>query len=242
MTGEKRVVRVRVTNIPELLQAQLQRTALLPEAIGECLAKRTAKRWQGIGWERCQCARGADLGDQGNGRAPGRRGSRPPAARFGDERRDVGTKSGDLAQQIRRLDRVRTLAAEDVEREGTYPLMGCRELSGQARMYIRGGEQFADQGDRDNSYHDRGASVDASPEDVLRRVDLRHSDQGNCVAGQDGAVGPVAVQKSTGVDAEPEPAREADHEEAATLWEQPSDHKRRDNPDDGGEDPVGGLL
>src|SRR5258708_26513537 len=71
MTGETRVVRVRVTNIRELLQ----RMALLPEAIGEGLAKGPAKRWQGIGWERRQCARGADLGDQRNGRAPGRRGS-----------------------------------------------------------------------------------------------------------------------------------------------------------------------
>ncbi len=53
------------------------------------------------------------------------------------------------------------------------------------------------------------APVDASQEDVLRRVDLRHSDQGDRIAGQDGAVGPpVAVQKSTGVDGDPEPARE----------------------------------
>jgi hypothetical protein len=92
-------------------------------------------------------------------------------------------------------------------------------------MDVRGGEQFADQGERGNSYHDRRAPIDASRENVLRRVDLRHGDQGNCIAGQDGAVGPVAVQKSTGVDAEPEPAREADHEEAATLCEQPSDHE-----------------
>src|SRR5258708_416163 len=108
MTGEKRVVRVGVTR--ELLQAQLQRTALLPETIPYGLANRPAKRWQGIGWERCQCARGADLGDQRHSRAPGRRASRPPAACFGEERRHVGMKSGDLAQQIRRLDRVRTLA------------------------------------------------------------------------------------------------------------------------------------
>src|SRR5260370_32557150 len=99
MTGEKRIVRLRVTNIRELLQAQLQRTALLPEAVGKGLAKRPAKIWQSLGRERCQRARGADLGDQRNGGAPGRRGSRPSAARFGDERRDVGTKSGDLAQQ-----------------------------------------------------------------------------------------------------------------------------------------------
>src|SRR5712672_4721640 len=221
MTGEKRVVRVRVTNIRELLQ----RMALLPEAIGEGLAKGPAKRWQGIGWERRQCARGADLGDQGNGRAPGRRGSRSPAARFGDERRDIGTKSGDLAQQVRRLDRVRSLDAEDGEREGTYPPMGCNELVGQARMVVRGGEQFADQGERGNSHHDRRAPIDASRENVLWRVDLRHSDQGNCIAGQDGAIGPVAVQKSTRVDAEPKPACEADYEEAATLCEQPSDHE-----------------
>src|SRR6266853_6470669 len=115
MTGEKRVVWVGVTDIRVLLQAKLQRAALFAEAIGEGLAKRPAQRWQGIGWERRQCARGADLGDQRNGRAPGRRGSRSPAARFGDERRDIGTKSGDLAQQVRRLDRVRSLAAEDGE-------------------------------------------------------------------------------------------------------------------------------
>src|SRR5260370_30703733 len=126
MTGEKRVVRICVTNIRELLQ----RTAPLPEGSGEGLAKRPAKRWQRSGGERCQCARGADLGDQRHGRAPGRRGSRPSAARFGEERRDVGMKSGDLVQQIRRLDRVRTLAAEDGEREGTYPPMGCNELVG----------------------------------------------------------------------------------------------------------------
>ena len=44
MTGEKRVVRVGVTDIRVLLQAKLQRTTLVPEAIGEGLAKRPAKR------------------------------------------------------------------------------------------------------------------------------------------------------------------------------------------------------
>src|SRR5258708_32242728 len=95
MTGEKRVVRVRVTNIRELLQ----RMALLPEAIGEGLAKGPAKRWQGIGWERAQSARGADLGDQRNRRAPGLRGSRPPAARFGGARPGLGAERGELAHQ-----------------------------------------------------------------------------------------------------------------------------------------------
>src|SRR3977135_4008015 len=128
MTGEKPVVRVVIANIRGLPQAKLQGTALLLEG----LAKRLAKRWQGRGGERGQCARGADLSDQRHGSAPGCRASRPSAARFGDERRDVGMKSGDLAQQIRRLDRLRTLAAEDGEREGTYPPMGLRELAGQA--------------------------------------------------------------------------------------------------------------
>src|SRR5258708_16072221 len=89
MTGEKRVVRVRVTNMRELLQ----RMPLLPEAIGEGLAKGPAKRWPGIGWERRQCARGADLGDQRNRRAPARRGSRSPAARFGDKRVHISTNN-----------------------------------------------------------------------------------------------------------------------------------------------------
>src|ERR1700730_9010524 len=128
-------------------------------------------------------------------------------------------KSGDLAQQIRRLDRVRTLAPEDGERKGTYPLMDCNELMGQARMYVRGGEQFTDQGDRSNAHHDRRAAVDASRENVLRRIDLRHSDQGNRRAGQDGAVGPVAAKKPADVNADPEPAREADQEEPGCLWE-----------------------
>src|SRR6266436_8596876 len=120
MTGEKRVVRVGVTDIRVLLQAKLQRTTLVPEAICEGLAKPPAKRWQGVGRTRCQCAGGADFRDQCHRRAPSRRGSRPSTARFGDQRRDVGMKRGDLAQQIRRMDRVRTLAAEDGEREGTY--------------------------------------------------------------------------------------------------------------------------
>src|SRR6202040_881988 len=131
---EKRVVRVGIVNIRVLLQAKLQGTALLAEGIG----KRSAKRWQGPSWERCQCARGANLGDQRHGGAPGCRASRPSAPRFGDERRDVGMKSGALAQQIRRLDRVRALAAEDGEREDTDPLMRCRELAGQTRMDVRG--------------------------------------------------------------------------------------------------------
>jgi len=49
MTGEKRVVRVGVTDIRVLLQAQLQRTTLVPETIGEGFVKRPAKSWQGIG-------------------------------------------------------------------------------------------------------------------------------------------------------------------------------------------------
>ena len=32
------------------------------------------------------------------------------------------------------------------------------------------------------------------------------------------------------------------HEQLALLCEQPGDHKRRDHPDDGAEDPVDGLL
>src|SRR6267378_2836306 len=151
-------------------------------------------------------------------------------------------KSGDLVQQTSRLDRVRTFAAEDGKREGAYTLMGCNELAGQARMDVRGGEHVTDQRERGNSYHDRRAAVDASRENILRRVDLRHSDQGHRIAGQDGAIGPVAVQKSTDVDAEPKPAREADQEEVASLRKQPSDHKRGDDPSDGGEDPVDGLL
>jgi hypothetical protein len=35
------------------------------------------------------------------------------------------------------LDRVRSLAAEDGEREGAYALMGGRELAGQTRVDIR---------------------------------------------------------------------------------------------------------
>jgi hypothetical protein len=115
VTDEKRVVRVGIADIRVLLQAKLQGSALLPEGIGpEDIGKRPAKRRQGRSGERCQCARGADLGDQRHGGAAGCRASRPAAARFGCERRDVGMKSGDLAQQIRRLDRVRSLAAEDV--------------------------------------------------------------------------------------------------------------------------------
>src|ERR1700680_5293895 len=115
MTGEKRVVQVGVASIRVLLQAKLQRMALLPEAIGEGLAKHTAKRWQSRGGERCQCARCTDLGDQRHGRAPGCRASRPSVARLGGERRDVGMKSGDLAQQTSRPDRVRALAAGEGE-------------------------------------------------------------------------------------------------------------------------------
>src|SRR5260221_9411210 len=70
MTGEKRVVRVRVANIRVLLQAKLQRTTLVPEAIGEGFAKRPAKKWQGIGWGRCQCARASYLGKQRHPPAP----------------------------------------------------------------------------------------------------------------------------------------------------------------------------
>ncbi len=92
-------------------------------------------------------------------------------------------------------------------------------------MDVRGGEEVADQGERCNSHHDRRAPVDASRENIFRRIDLRHGDQGNRIAGQDGAVGPVAVKKSTDVDTEPEPAREADHKQAGTLWEQPGDHE-----------------
>ena len=73
-------------------------------------------------------------------------------------------------------------------------------------------------------------------------LDLDHSDQGDGIAGQDGAVRPVAVEETADVDAEPEPSRECDDEQLALLGEQPGDHKRRDHPDDGAEDAVDGLL
>ncbi|MFZ2107323.1 MAG: hypothetical protein WAV18_18460 [Roseiarcus sp.] len=91
-------------------------------------------------------------------------------------------KSGDLAQQIRRVGRVRTFAAEDGEREGPHPLMRSRELADQARMYVPSGEHVADEAKRGNSHHDRRAAVDASSENVLRRVDLRYSDLSNRIA------------------------------------------------------------
>src|SRR5260221_25754 len=149
---------------------------------------------------------------------------------------------GPAERNFRWGDSTRPRAGEEGGREAKYPPMGRRELAGQTRMDVRGGEHVADQRERGNSYHDRRAAVDASRENILRRVDLRHSDQGHRIAGQDGAIGPVAVQKSTDEDAEPKPAREADQEEVANLRKQPSDHKRGDDPNDGGEDPVDGLL
>jgi hypothetical protein len=91
-------------------------------------------------------------------------------------------KSSDLTQQIRRMGRVRALAAEDGKREDPYPLMRCPELADQAQMHVWGGEQVADEGQRGNSYHDRRTAVDARSENVLRRVDLRHSDLSNRIA------------------------------------------------------------
>ena len=137
MAGEKRVLRVGVANISEPLQAKLQCRALLPEIIGEGLAKRFAMGWRGRDGERAQCASGADFGDQRHRGAPGCRASRPSIARFGGERRDVRTKSGDLAQKTRRLDRLRALATDDRQREGAYSLMRSGELANQARMYVR---------------------------------------------------------------------------------------------------------
>jgi hypothetical protein len=43
--------------------------------------------------------------------------------------------------------------------------------------------------------------------------------RGNRITGEDRTVGSVAVQKSADIDAEPEPARETDHEQVACLWE-----------------------
>src|SRR3954464_12901351 len=108
-------------------------------------------------------------------------------------------------------------------------------------MKVRGGEPVADQGEGGNTHHDRGPPVYASVEYASRRVDLGHGDQSNGVAGQGGAVGSVAVQKTTDVNAEPEPARECEHEQLAGLREHSADRKRRDHPDDGAEDTVDGL-
>ena len=165
-----------------------------------------------------------------------------PPLEFGGEGGDVGTKSCDLAQQIRRLDRVCAFAAQDGARQSTHAPLGCSEPVGQTRMKVWGGEPVVDQREGGNSHHDRSAPVYAGVEYARRRVDLRHRDQGDGVAGQDGAVRPVAIQKTTDVDAKPEPSRECQHEQLARLCEQPGDRKRRDHPDDGAEDPVDGLL
>jgi hypothetical protein len=109
-------------------------------------------------------------------------------------------------------------------------------------MKVWGGEPVADQGKDGNSHHDRRSPVYAGVEYAPRRVDLRHGDQGNGVAGQGGAVRPVAIQKTADVDAEPEPARECQDEQLAGLCEHSTDRKRRDHPDDGAEDAVDGLL
>ena len=140
MTDEKRVVRVGVRNIRVLLQAKLQRTALLPEAIGECLAKRL--RTDGKVAAGSDANAPAALTSATNATAALRAAarSRPAIAQFGGERRDVGMKSGDLAQQIRRPDRVCALAAEDGEREGTDAPMGRREL-GRTDPYGRSGRR-----------------------------------------------------------------------------------------------------
>ena len=145
-------------------------------------------------------------------------------------------------QQIRRLDRVCAFAAQDGARQGTHAPLGCSEPVGQTRMKVWGGEPVVDQREGGNSHHDRSAAVYAGVEYARRRVDLRHRDQGDGVAGQDGAVRPVAIQKTTDVDAKPEPSRECQHEQLARLCEQPGYRKGRDHPDDGAEDPVDGLL
>ena len=140
------------------------------------------------------------------------------------------------------LDRVCALTAQDGAREGTDTPLGCSELAGQSGIKVRGGEPVADQSEGGNSHDDGRASVYPGIEYALRRVDLGHGDQGDRIAGQDGAVRPVAVQETADIDAEPEPTRERDDEQLALLGEQPGDRKRRDHPDDGAEDAVEGLL
>ena len=53
-------------------------------------------------------------------------------------------ESGDLAQQISRLDGVRPFALEDSDREGAYPLMHRGKLGGKDSMKIRGKEHVVD--------------------------------------------------------------------------------------------------
>src|SRR5260370_8935426 len=99
-------------------------------------------------------------------------------------------------------------------------------------MDVRGGENGTDQRGGGNSAHERRAAVDARRENVLRRVDLRHSDQGHRISGQDAAVGPVTVQKATDVDAQPEPTSEADQKQPPRLEKDPADHNRAGHPTD----------
>jgi hypothetical protein len=140
MSGKNRIVWAGVANIRLTLQAEPQRMALLPKRIGEGLAKLSSKRWQGLTGERRQCARSAYLGDQCHRGITGCRDSRAAVARLRGERRNIGMKSGDLPQQIGRLERVRTFAAEDGKRQDAHSLMRGDELTDQARMHIRGGE------------------------------------------------------------------------------------------------------
>ena len=67
-------------------------------------------------------------------------------------------KSSDLTQQVRRVIRVRTLAAEDGECECAYPLMRGRKFADQTGTYVRGSEHLAEQNERRNSNHDRRAA------------------------------------------------------------------------------------
>ena len=67
-------------------------------------------------------------------------------------------KGGDLAQQVRRLDRVRSRRG-DGEREGAYTPLGCCELAGQTGIRF-GRANVADQSGGGNSYDDGRAAVD----------------------------------------------------------------------------------
>ena len=97
-------------------------------------------------------------------------------------------------------------------------------------------------GDSRDADRDRSAARHAGFEDMLGRVHLPNGDERHRVPGEHCGVGLVSIQKSSGVDAESDPAGEGGEEQISGLGEEAGDRKRRHDTDHRGDQPIAGLV
>src|SRR3954471_7627183 len=102
------------------------------------------------------------------------------------------------------------------------PRLGYPTL--QPRPHRRRTEEIVDNCHAKDTYRDRGHAIRHCCEYSLRRIDVDDRDNSNCVAGQDGGIGPKTAEVACDEDANAHPENECREQTDTVAREETGDH------------------